>query len=148
MAAIVVAPHAFVDTVVEVEILEVLEFQPAGREEFLAHLDVVVHRAADIEKQQYLDRVVALGPHQQVEPARVARGGGDGAVQVQFFGCAFAREATQPAQRDLDVACAELDRVVEVAELALVPHLDCRAVAGGLAADADALGVGAVVAEG
>jgi hypothetical protein len=60
VAAPVVAPHAFVDAVVEVEVFEVLELQPAGGEELLAHLDVVVHRAADVEEQQHLDRVVAL----------------------------------------------------------------------------------------
>src|SRR5690606_5094283 len=47
-----------------------------------------------------------------------------------------------------DVARAELDRVVEVAELALVPHLHRRAVAGRVTPDADALGVRAIVAEG
>ena len=130
VATVVVAPHAFVDAVVEVEIFEVLEFQPAGGEEFLAHLDVVVHRAADVEKQQHLDRVVALGPHHQVQPARVARGGGDGAIEIQFVGRTLARKTAQAAQRDLDVARAQLDRIVEIAKLALVPDLDRAAVAG------------------
>jgi hypothetical protein len=91
---------------------------------------------------------VALGAHHDVEPAGVARRGGDGAVEVEFVLGAFAGEAAQAAQRDLDVARAELDRVVEVAVLAVLPDLDRRAVAGRLAADADALGVVAAVAEG
>ena len=52
----------------------------------------------------------------------------------------------QAPQRDLDVAGAELDLVVEVLELALVPDLHGAAVLA-LAADADALGVVAGVAE-
>jgi hypothetical protein len=54
----------------------------------------------------------------------------------------------QALQRDLDVAGAELDVVVEVAELALVPDLDGAAVAAFVLADAHALGVVAVGAEG
>jgi len=44
-----------------------IEFGLGRGEHFLAQLDVVVHRAADVEKQQHLDLVVALGPHQDVE---------------------------------------------------------------------------------
>jgi hypothetical protein len=44
-------------------------------------------------------------------------------------GRALAGEAAQAAQGDLDVARAEFDAVVEVAELALFPDLDRRAVA-------------------
>ena len=54
----------------------------------------------------------------------------DRAVEVEFVGGALARETAQAAQRHLDVARAELDAVVEVAELALVPDLDRAAVAG------------------
>jgi len=42
--------------------------------------------------------------------------------RVELFGGAKPSEAAQAAERDLDVAGAELDRVVEVAELALVPQ--------------------------
>src|SRR5690606_33432260 len=59
-----------------------------------------------------------------------------------------AGEFPQPPQGHLDVARAELDRVVEVAVLALVPDLDGAAVAALLLPDADALGVVAVGAEG
>ena len=54
----------------------------------------------------------------------------------------------RPSQRDLDVARAELDRIVEVAVLALVPDLDRAAVARLLLADAHAFRVVAVGAEG
>ena len=60
---------------------------------------------------------------------------------------AVARELAQPAQRDLDVARAELDVVVEVLEFALVPDLDRAAVAALVLADAHAFGIVAVGAE-
>src|SRR3546814_15324740 len=68
-AALVVLPHALVRAVVEIEEFEVLELARRGREQFLAELDERVHRAADIEKQQQLHRVVAFGAHVDVEPA-------------------------------------------------------------------------------
>src|SRR5690606_39836105 len=54
----------------------------------------------------------------------------------------------QPAQGDLDVAGAELDLVVQVLVLALVPDLDGLAVPALVLADADAFGVVTVGAEG
>src|SRR6185312_4437364 len=63
-----------------------------------------------------------------------------------LFG-ALAGEAAQPSQRDLDVARSELERVVVVLVLALVPDLDRRAVAALVLADANALRVVAVGAE-
>src|SRR3954465_7411846 len=51
-------------------------------------------------------------------------------------------------RRDAHVAHAELDGVVEVLELALVPHLDGAEVAVAVLADADAFGVVAVGAIG
>ena len=125
-----------------------LELGAAGREELFADLDVIVHRPAHVEKHQHLDRVVALGPHVQIQPARVAGGGGDRFVEVQLLDRPFAREATQAAQRDLDVAGADLDAVVQIAELALLPHLHSGAIAGGVAPDANAFRVVAVVAKG
>ena len=104
-----------------------------------------VHRAADVEEEQQFHRIVPLGPHADVEPA-LARGAVDRLVEVELLGGALAGEAAQAAQRDLDVAGAELDLVVEVAELALVPDLD-RAALAALAADADALGIVALIAE-
>ncbi len=57
-------------------------------------------------------------------------------------------ELAQAAQGDLDVAGAELDRIVEVLVLALVPDLDRLAVAAFVLADTDALGVVAIGANG
>jgi hypothetical protein len=99
------------------------------REQLLADPDVVVHRAADVEEQQHLDRVAPLGNELQVEPAGVARRRLDRAVEVELLGRALAGEAAQAPQRELEVARVELDGVVEVAELALLPHLDRAAVA-------------------
>src|SRR3954470_11716523 len=86
-----------------------------------------------------------LGPHQDVEIALV-RGALDGAVEIELVGGSGAGELAQSSQRDLDVPRAEFDLVVEVLELALVPDLDRTAMLA-LAADADALGVVAGVAE-
>src|SRR3546814_3708195 len=49
----------FIDAVVEVEELHVLELGARRREQLLGDADVVVHRAADIEQQQHLHLVVA-----------------------------------------------------------------------------------------
>ena len=95
-----------IDAVVEIVVFEVLELAAAGREEFFADADVVVHRAADVEEQQHLDGVVTFRTHVQVEPAGVARGAGDRAFEVEFVGSALAGETAQAAQRDLDVAHA------------------------------------------
>src|SRR5438270_13677244 len=67
--------------------------------------------------------------------------------QVEFFRRAFTGEPPQPPQGDFYVPRAELDRVVEIAILALVPDLHRAAVARALLADAHALGVVAVGAE-
>ena len=80
-----------------------------------------------------------------VKPA-APRGPVDRPVEVQFLGRALAGEAAQAAKRDLDVAGAELAVAVEVAELALLPHLDRPAVAP-RPADAHALGIVAAMAE-
>lgn len=148
MAAGVVAPDALIDAVVEVEVLQMLELAAGGGEQFLDEADVVVHRTADVEEQQHLDRVVPLRDHLQVEPAGVVGGGADGAGQVEFAGRAAAGELAQAAQRHLDVAGADLDPVVQVLELAAVPHLDGAAVAALVLADAHAFRIVAVGAEG
>src|SRR5205085_5677726 len=104
------------------------------------------HRAADVEEEQQLYRIVTFGPHLDVEPA-LAGGAVDGFVQVQLLGRALAGEAAQAPQRDLDVAGAELDLVVEIAEFSFVPDLD-RAFLPALAADPDAFGIETRIAEG
>src|SRR3546814_12915670 len=90
---------------------------------------MLVHRAADIEQQQDLDRVVPLRAHADVEHAAFARGGGDGAVQIELIGGALACKATQAAQCQLDVEGADLALIVAIAELPLVPHLPRTPVA-------------------
>jgi len=81
---------------VEVEIFEILEFAARGREEFLAELDVAVHRAADVEKDQHVDLVATLGSHDQVE-ITLMRGCLDGAVEIEFGRRALAGETAQAA---------------------------------------------------
>ena len=90
---------------------------------------------------------MAFRHHADVEVAAFGRVA-DGAVQVQFRRRALARELTQAAQRDLDVAGAEFQGVVQVLELALIPHLHCAEVAVVVLADAHPFGVVAVGAEG
>jgi hypothetical protein len=75
-----------------------------------------------------------------VEVALV-RGLVDSLVEVELLGRAGAGEAAQAAQGDAHVAHAELDGVVEVLELALVPHLHGAEVAVLVLADADAFGL-------
>ena len=122
-AAPVVLPHGFIDEVVEVEALHVLELGARGREQLLADLDVGVHGPADVQEQEHLDGVPALGAHPDVEHPAVVGRRPDRVVHVELFFPAGARELAQAAQRHLDVARAEFDRVVEVLVLALVPHL-------------------------
>ena len=76
------------------------------------------------------------------------RGALDGAVEIEFVGRAGAGEFSQAAQRDLDVAGAEFDLVVEILELAFVPHFDRAEIAVGVLADAHAFRIVAVGAIG
>ncbi len=146
-AAAVVLPHEVVHAVVEVVELQVLQLGLDGAEQLLDALDVFVHGAAHIHQQQHLHVVVALGHHPDVQPAGVGGGGSDGVGQIQLQVVPLARELAQAPQRDLDVARAQLLRVVVVLVGALVPHLHGALVLAG-AADADALRVVAAVAEG
>ena len=76
--------------------LHVLELASRGREQFLGRLDVPVHRAADVEEQQHLHRVVPLRPHLDVEIAFM-RGAFDGGVEIELVGRAGAGEFAQAA---------------------------------------------------
>ncbi len=147
MAAPVVLPQVVIDAVVEVIVFKMLELAAAGREKLFTDANVIVHRAADVEKQQNLDRVVAFGAHVQIEPAGVTRRAGDGAFEIELFGCPLAGKTAQAAQGDLDVARAELDAVVEVAVFALFPDLDRRAVLAS-ATHPDPLGMRPAMTEG
>src|SRR5260221_5798173 len=109
---------------------------------------MIVHRSADIQEQQDLDDVLALSLHFDVEPAARARRGIDGVGERQLVGHARPRKSAQAAQRDLDVARAQFDLVVEIREFALVPDLDGAAIAAAVLADAHALRIEAVGAVG
>src|SRR5450432_3185477 len=137
-AAAVLLPDALIEAVVEVEIFHVLEFGLGRREQFLDLLDVRIHRAADIEEHQHLDRVAPFGAHMHVEIA-VVGGLLDGGVEIEFVRRAGTGEFAQAPQRNLDVADAEFDVAVEILELAAVPYLHGAIVAVLLLADADAL---------
>ena len=130
----------------EVEEFEVLEFGRGRAEQFLGHLDEGIHRPADVEEQQQLDRIVPFGPHADVEPALLGRAL-DRRIEVELVGGAFAGKAAQAPQGHLDVARAQFLGVVEVLELALFPHLD-RTLVLAFPADPHAFGVVARIAEG
>ena len=74
-----------------------------------------------------------------VQPA-FACGAVDCAVNIELFNRAIAGKTAQPAHRDLYVAGAQLSRVVQILEFALVPHLHGPLVLG-FAANADAFGI-------
>src|ERR1700727_3598560 len=105
---------------------------------------MIVHRSADIQEQQYLDDILALGLHFDVEPAARARRGVDGIGQRQFAGHAAPCKAAQPPQSDLDVARAQFHLVVEVGEFAFVPDFDGAAIAPAVLADSHTLRVEAI----
>ena len=105
---------------------------------------MLVHGAAHVHEQEHFHAVVALGHELDVQHARIGRSAVDGVVEIEFLGGAFTGEATQAAQRHLDVARAQLLGVVVVLVGALVPHLHRTAVASLVLADADALRVIAV----
>ncbi len=106
-----------------------------------------IHRTTDVEQQQQLDGVASFRAHLDVQKAGVAGGVVDGAVDVQLFGRTLARELAQAAQGDLDIARAQLNLVVEVFVLALVPDLHRLPLALAGVADANAFGVVAAGAE-
>src|SRR6185437_13858082 len=91
-------------------------------------------------------RIVPLRPHQDIEIALVS-GAFDGAVEIEFFRRPGAREFAQTAQRQLDVARAEFDFVVEISELAFVPYFHRALVAALVLPDTHAFRVVAVGAE-
>src|SRR5262249_36116768 len=98
-------------------------------------------------EQQHPHRVVALRPHEDVEVAFVGAAL-DGAVEIELLGRAGAREFAQATQRDLDVAGAEFDLVVEILELAAIPDFDGAEVAILVLAEPPAAGIVAIGAEG
>ena len=51
VSAAVVLPDVVVDAVVEVEVFEVLELALGRGKHFFADLDMVIHRAADVEEE-------------------------------------------------------------------------------------------------
>ena len=67
--------------------------------------------------------------------------------EIELIRSAIAGESAKFAQGDLDVACPQLDRVVQVAILAAVPDLDGPAVTRSLLSDAHAFRVVAVSPE-
>ena len=88
--------HDFlIDAVVKIKMFEMLEFEPGRRKQFLGDLDMPIHRAAHIEKQQYLHGIAALRPQLHVEIALLG-GLMDRAVEIEFFDGARTGKAAKP----------------------------------------------------
>ena len=143
----VVAPHAFVDEIVEVEVFHVLELGARCREQLLADAHVRVHGTAHVEEQQHLHRIVPLRDHLDVQQAGVAGSGANGVVEVEFVRRAGTGKFAQPPQGDLDIAGAQFHAVIQVPELALVPDFDRLAIAA-IGPDPDTLGMVSLLPEG
>ena len=88
-----------------------------------------------------------LGHHFNIQQTGVTGRGLNGVVEVELFRRPGSRKFSQPAHRNLDVARTQLNAVVEIFEISPIPNLH-RALVFTLAADADPLGVIAVVTEG
>ena len=75
-------------------------------------------------------------------------GGADCVIKVEFICRPVAGPAAQAFERDFDVAGADFNRVVKIAELAFVPDFNGALVAAGVLADAHAFWVVAIGPEG
>src|SRR3546814_8944112 len=102
--------------------------------------------SSDVCSSDPLHCIAGFRHHLQIGVAGVARRRADGVVDVEYIRRAFAREAAQPTQCDLDVARAEFDGIVEIAEVALLPDLDGLFLSAG-SADAHAFRVVAAMTE-
>ena len=148
VAPAVVLPESFVNEIVEVVVLHVLEFVLGGGEQPLAGAHVVVHGAADIQQQQDFHPVAPFRAHLDIEIPGVAGGLADGAVEVELIRYPFPGETAQPTQRHLHVAGAQFLGVVQVLVFPFLPHLHGAALAPPGVADAHPFRVVAAAAEG
>src|SRR5690606_20917234 len=99
------------------------------------------------EEQEQLDGIASFRAHLDVQQATVLGRVVDSATEIELIGGPFAGKLAQAAQGNLDVACAQFDLIVEVLVLALVPDLDCLALALAGIADANSLGIETARAE-
>ncbi|MNS89719.1 hypothetical protein D3C72_1237390 [compost metagenome] len=141
----VVLPDKVVEAIVKIEVLQMLELVAQRREEPLHLGHVGIHGPPNIEEDQQLDPVVALGSELHIEPALAGRAA-DGVVEIQLRGIALAHPAPELAQRQLDGPLAERRVVAEVAIMACLPHLGCLAMLA-FSPHADPFGVEAAMAE-
>ena len=84
-APTIVFPHRLVDEVVKIETFHVFELGASRREQFLAYLHMGVHRSTNIEKQQYLDRVLSFGTHLDVQHSPVVSRRLDRIFHIKLF---------------------------------------------------------------
>ena len=105
---------------------------------------MVIHRTTHVQKQQHLDRIVALRAHLDIEQPGIAGGFANGTVHIELVPSALAGEFAQPSQGHFDVAGAQLQRVVVIAKASLVPYFGGAAVAGTILPNANAFRVVAV----
>src|SRR5690606_20329518 len=143
----IVLPHTFINEVVEVKIFHVLELKPCGREQLFAHPDVWVHGAAHIKEDQHLYRIVALRHHFQIKIAGISRGGTYGVIHIQLVRSPLAGKLPQAPQRDLDVADAQRNAVVQILVFPFFPDFYRPPLTAVFLADAEPFRVVAIGAE-
>ena len=102
-----------------------------------------IHRATDIKEDQHFDGIASLWPQDNIEIAILCRGI-DRAFEVELRRSSIAGPTTQAAQRDFNIAGAQLNLIVEIFILALVPDFDRATVAAFLLADPHAFGIIAI----
>ena len=90
---------------------------------------------------------MALRDHADVQDACVPGRLIDRVLEVELVCRALTGKSPEPSKRDLDIARAELQLVVQISILTSVPHLGCPAVPRALLADANAFRVIAIGAE-
>src|SRR5690554_5108891 len=71
-APYIALPQTFINEVVKVEILHVLELHARSGEQLLTHPNVEIHGTTHIEKYQHLYRIMALRNHFQIQIPRVS----------------------------------------------------------------------------
>ena len=125
----------------EIKGFHVFELGLGGREQLFTHPYVRVHGATDIKKQQHFYCIVAFRHHFNIEKTGVAGRRGNSVAQIQLIGGTLAGKFTQPPQRHLDVADTQLNIVIQVFVVALLPDFYGFFVPRFALFNADAFGV-------
>ena len=119
--------------------LEMLELAARGGEQLLADAHVLVHRAADVEEQQHLDRIVPLGHAASGRAARRCARWRRWCRRDRAHRPRPRARTGAAAQRQLEVARAELDARHRSCGTRAAPRPSPRAAAAGVAGRCECL---------